>query len=209
MTLEAVTTLARAALRYAQENLAGRVEFPRDRLGTVLVADDGTRFEVYRETALRPAAETTGDGVLLEFGLDLSEPAASEGLRLVLGRPAANVATPCFAGLPGFRRKLWLAETEGTAFLELYEWEREADADRFVRVMQRLLGAVGLADAATFEVVDAASVDEYVASHAQGWEGSGRARGGRRARQALVVLGLLAVGALGLGVALGKCRRAD
>lgn len=207
MTLDAVTELAGAAIRYVRADLAGRIDFPRDRLGTTLELDDGSRFEVYRETALRDHGETAADaGVVLEFRFTTPGPETGAGLRALLAEPAANVATPFFAGLPGFRRKLWLAGEDRSEFLELYEWETEADADRFVRVMGSLLGAVDLADAASFAVVDAASVDAYVAGTARGWRR--RSGGGpKRARRpwALAGMGLFLALAVGLAVA-RRCR---
>jgi hypothetical protein len=200
MTLDAATELAGAAIRYVRADLAGRIDFPRDRLGVTLVSDDGTRFEVYRETALRGQGERAGDaGVVLEFRFTAPGPETGAGLRALLAEPAANVATPCFAGLSGFRRKLWLAGQDGTEFLELYEWETAADADRFVRVMRSLLGAVGLADAASFDVVEADSVDEYVAGHARGWHHRPQS-GPMRTRRPWAVVGLVLALAVGLAV---------
>lgn len=206
MTRSAIPTLARAAVRYAREDLAGRIEFPSDRLGTVLVAEDGSRFEVYRETALRTDGEADGDAVVLEFRLRLTEPEAGAGLRALLTRPVANVATPFFAGLPGFRRKLWLAAEDEGAFLELYEWRTERDAERFVRLMEGLLGAVGLADAAAFDVTDADSVEAYVAGHARGWHRRDRLLP-QRARRPSAALAALGLGALALAAAVAVRRR--
>jgi len=207
MILDAVSELASAAARYVREDLAGRVDFPQDRLGTALVLEDGTRFEVYRETALRKRGDAAGDaGVVLAFGFSAPGPETGAGLRALLAEPAANVATPFFVGLTGFRRKLWLAGEKRGEFLELYEWETEADADRFVRVMRSLLGAVDLADAATFEVVEADSVDDYVASHARGWHHRSES-GPMRARRPWAVASLLGLVALGVGLALAVRRR--
>lgn len=207
MTLTAIGELASAAVRYVREERAGRIDFPADRLGTVLVTDDGRRFEVYRETALRTTDAPGSDGgVVLAFGFDAPGPESGAGLRALLGEPAANLATPLFAGLPGFRRKLWLAGEGDEDFLELYEFASEADADRFVRVMRALLGTVGLADAASFDVVDADSVDDYVASTANAWHRRGRS-GPMATRRPWVVAGVVALLGLGVAIAVARCRR--
>jgi hypothetical protein len=197
MTLRSKLALVRAALRSVQYFLDGRVRFPRDRLGDVLELPDGDAFVVYRETVLAPAAATaSGDEVVLVFRMRVDEPGVGETVRDVLVDPLANVATPFFAGMPGFRRKLWLAGERSGEFLELYEWATRDDADRFADVLQWLLAPFDFAGNATFEVVDADSVDEYAADRAIEWrDASDRATRRRRRSFVLtaVVVGTLAI----------------
>jgi hypothetical protein len=198
MNLQTTLVFVKSLLRSIGYLLGGRVRFPRDRLGDVLETPDGDRFVCYRETALQPAVEAAGDdGVVLVFGLQGADRSTGTTLRRVLFDPAANVATPFFAGMPGFRRKLWLAGLEDGDFLELYEWATVEDAERFVDVMHSLLDPFGFLGSATFEIVDDGTVDEYVAARVLSWEerrepGATRRRWRRPAAVAL----LLAVGYL-------------
>lgn len=214
MTLSAGVVLIRATLRSVAHLLAGRVRFPSDRVGDILEDEDGVPFSVYRETALQPAVETAAepepesasesasesesdDGVVLVFRMAVTDRGLSDIVRTVLFDPFANVATPFFAGMPGFRRKLWLAGSRPGEFLELYEWASAADADRFVAVMQSLLEPFDAAGSASFEIVEAGTIDEYVAVRPVAWRRtSGQDRdGGRRPawpRLAAVTAGLLA-----------------
>jgi len=171
MNPQTALVFVNALLRSVGYLLRGRIEFPRDRLGDVLELPDDGRFVCYRETTLRPAvAGARDDGVVLVFGLRGADRATGATIRSVLFDPAANVATPFFAGMPGFRRKLWLAGAREGEFLELYEWATVEDAERFVDVMQSLLDPFGFLGSATFEIVDDDTVDEYVAARLLSWE---------------------------------------
>src|SRR6056297_3650385 len=106
MNLQIALVFVTALLRSVGHLLGGRIRFTRHRLGDVLELPDGGRFVCYRETALQSTVtDTRGDGVVLVFGLQGAEGPTDATLRSVLFDPVANVATPFFAGLPGFRRK--------------------------------------------------------------------------------------------------------
>ncbi|MFD1686741.1 hypothetical protein [Halobellus litoreus] len=201
MKIQHAFTLAGAAVHSIRYFLAGDVRFPHDRLGYVLELQDGDRFSVYRETTLRAArADAVEEPAVLVFRIDVTQREAAAGLREVLFAPVANVATPFFLGLPGFRRKLWLAGEQSGAYLELYEWDSTADAERFVDVMESLLAPFDSLGSTTFEVVEGATVEEYVAARPLAWRATasiGRQSGedGQRSvRFALLALALVAAG---------------
>ena len=192
MTPQTALVFLQALVRSVGYLLRGRIEFPRGRLGDVLELPDGDRFVCYRETALKPAVtDARDDGVVLVFGLQGADRETSATIRSVLFDPAANVATPFFAGMPGFRRKLWLAGTQEGEFLELYEWATVEDAERFVDVMRSLLDPFGFLGAATFEILADDTVDEYVAARSLSWEAQRESRPTRGRWRRPVVLGLL------------------
>lgn len=194
MNPQTALVFVKALLRSVGYLLTGRIRFPRHRLGNVLELPDEDRFVCYRETALQPAvAGAREDGVVLVFGLQGADRATSETLRSVLFDPAANVATPFFAGMPGFRRKLWLAGTKDGEFLELYEWAAVEDAERFVDVMHSLLDPFGSLASATFEIVDDDTVDEYVDARRLSWAAQREPRATRRWRRPAVLGALLLI----------------
>lgn len=169
MKFRVAWTLGLAALRSVQLLLNGDVRFPENRLGRGLETADGTMFVVYRETILQSDVDAADDGVVLLFRMEVTDPAARGPLRDVLFDPVANVATPFFVGLPGFRRKLWLAGDRTGEFLELYEWESTAAANRFVDLLQSLLAPFDHAGSTSFEVVDHDNIDAYVDASAATW----------------------------------------
>ncbi|WP_251343588.1 hypothetical protein [Haloplanus halophilus] len=211
MTPTTALVFLRSLLRSIGHLLGGRIRFPRSRLGDVLELPDGSRFVCYRETALHPAADgDRTDGVVLVFRLRGVDGPSGETLRGVLFDPVANVATPFFAGMPGFRRKLWLAGTRGGEFLELYEWATVDDANRFVGVLRSLLAPFDSLGAASFEVVDDDTVDEYVSGRRLSWEERGDPRPSRERWARPAALGAVAVLSLVVGYLLWRVRsRAD
>lgn len=192
MNPQTALVFVKALFRSVGYLLRGRIRFPRHRLGDILELPDGDRFVCYRETALQPAvADTRDDGVVLVFGLQGADGETSETLRSVLFDPAANVATPFFAGMPGFRRKLWLAGTREGEFLELYEWATTEDAERFVDVMRSLLDPFGFLASASFDIVEDDTVDEYVAARVLSWAERRESQPIHRRWRRPAVLGLL------------------
>jgi hypothetical protein len=190
-------TLGRSAVRAAEYLLEGRLRFPQERIGEVLELPDGTTFVVYRETALERSSDPSADGVVLIFRMEVPDPGVGETLREVLFDPLANVATPFFVGMPGFRRKVWLAGDRRGEFLELYEWRTKDDADRFVAVLESLLSPVDFAGSATFEVVEDDSVEEYLRTRSIAWrQEDERASQLRRRNSVLGVAILCGVAAL-------------
>jgi hypothetical protein len=192
MTPQTALVFLQALVRSVGYLLGGRIGFPRGRLGDVLELPAGDRFVCYRETALQPAVtDARDDGVVLVFGLQGADRETGATIRSVLFDPAANVATPFFAGMPGFRRKLWLAGTRENEFLELYEWATVEDAERFVDVMESLLAPFGFLGAATFDIVADDTVDEYVDARRLSWEGQRESSPTQRRWRRPVGLGLL------------------
>lgn len=169
MDLATGRTLARAALRSTEFLAADRIEYPDDRVGAVLETPDGESFTVYRETALTARPAETTDGVVLIFGMTVNDRTLAGLTRFALYHRLANVATPFFVGMPGFRRKLWLAGEAPGTFLELYEWSSAADAERFVDVLQSLLGPFDATGAASYEIVSAKSTTAFLEATDYGW----------------------------------------
>mgnify|MGYP000314762389 CR=1 FL=1 len=198
-------TLGRAALRSGRYLLAGDIEFPEARLGDTIETADGTTFVVYRETVRRSAEPDPSDeGVVLVFKMRVTNRAARDPFRAALFDPIANVATPFFAGLPGFRRKLWLAGEQPGEFLELYEWASEADAERFVDALRALIAPVDHAGTIEFDVVAHDSVEAYVDAGAATWR-EAPPEANRPPRRTTVLAGVLGVGlALAVGYALRR-----
>lgn len=173
--------------------LRGEIRFPTDRLGYVLEQPNGARFFAYRETVRRSTgADSSGDPVVLVFSMQVAHPEVGRAVWEILSAPLANVATPFFAGMPGFRRKLWLAGDRPGSFLELYEWASAADADRFVALLRSLLDPLDFAGDASFDVVPDDSIDEYVANRSVEWHDATSRRRWREPRHRTVVVAVLA-----------------
>jgi len=141
-----------------------------ERVGDRVLTDAGQAFTVYRETTVRPPSETTHrTGAVLTFEFHLwfmPDPLVPYAVRVF--EPFSILTTPFFAGLPGFRTKLWLFDHDTGDYQGIYQWETVRDAERYARALTRVMAFLSVPGSVSYEVADEATLDEYVASHAPG-----------------------------------------
>lgn len=143
---------------------SGRLHHRRDRVGTVLSTADGQRFEVYRETT-RDASGGRADegGAVLAFRFHLRfMPRPIRPLAARVFEPLSVLTTPFFAGLPGFRTKLWLFDHDTGDYMGVYQWESADAAERYARSLRQLIEALSVPGSVAYEVRANATLDDYV-----------------------------------------------
>lgn len=112
------------ALRFG---LAGRIHFPRGRIGGTLTLDDG-EWTIFREVYIDPAQgrpETPGAIFRPRFHV--------AGMTLEQNIRFSRLPIPFFIGLPGFRSKLWLYDPKSGDFSGYYHWDSVQDAENYAR----------------------------------------------------------------------------
>lgn len=144
--------------------LAGRLHHPTDRVGTVLSPGDGQRFVVFRETVVEPAgADSLEAGAVLAFRFHLRfMPRLIRPIVVRVFEPLSILTTPFFAGLPGFRTKLWLFEHGTGDYMGVYGWETAEQAERYARELRRLMDRISVPGSVAYEVVEETPLSEYV-----------------------------------------------
>ena len=144
--------------------VAGRLRHPRGRVGSVLSTTAGQRFVVYRETTVDPPPDgRDGEGAVLAFRFHLRlMPAWIRPIAVAVFEPLSILTTPFFAGLPGFRTKLWCFDHASGDYLGVYQWRSAAEAERYARSLRRLMGWLSVPGTVAYEVVDGAALSEYV-----------------------------------------------
>jgi len=111
-----------------------RLHLPKERVGMRLRFADGTSARVFRETTADRDATVDPCVLVVEFRLR-----AVRGHRHAAFRRESLLSTPLFAGFPGFRSKLWLADDERGRYRGLYEWDGPQPAANYARALQALL----------------------------------------------------------------------
>jgi hypothetical protein len=112
------------------------VQFPRDRIGEVVVGDEES-YRVFRQMVVAPpAGDATAPGAVFDirFRFERFSPAANRRL--------SRIPMPFIAVQPGFRSKTWMVGEASGAFRGLYEWATVGDAERYwdsfpMRMMRR------------------------------------------------------------------------
>ena len=101
--------------QYIAGLITGRVRFPRHRLGRT-IGVKGTDYEIVKEIDIKQSgAGESGAIFTVKFHLANMSPTSN---KIFL-----NLPIPFFAGLPGFRHKLWLIDESTGDFRGLYEWQ--------------------------------------------------------------------------------------
>jgi len=113
-------------LHFVQAVIQGRVRFPEDRVGQRVSLDDG-EWLVFREMVIRPPMETPRAEAVFRPRFHV------EGMSPTVNQWFSWLPIPFFAGLPGFRRKLWLVDPVSGDFSGYYEWQNPQDAETYAR----------------------------------------------------------------------------
>ena len=140
MSVNPLYSLARAA-GYL---LAGRMAFPRNRVGEVFQAEDGREFTVFRQAIIRPGpGQPERPGALFQVRFRVANMTPAQNKRFSL------LPIPFFIGLPGFRSKLWMVDEASGDCQGVYQWDTVRDAENYAHsfamkfmTMRSVLGSV-------------------------------------------------------------------
>jgi hypothetical protein len=124
--------------------MRGRLHQPSRYVGGALWFANGTRARIFRETVVDRQRPTAPAVLVVEFRLRV----AHERTHLLLQRLSV-LATPLFAGFPGFVSKLWLTDDESGVYREIYEFDGAAHAESYAETLRWIIRRVVVAG--TFE----------------------------------------------------------
>jgi len=106
--------------------LTGRLHFPRKRIGEVITMEDEQDFVIFRQVIVDPSQDQP------------EEPGATFRVRFHVAHMSARqnklfslLPIPFFAGLPGFRSKLWMLNEASGDFQGIYEWDSVEHAKNY------------------------------------------------------------------------------
>jgi hypothetical protein len=116
--------------------LRGRVHFPRDTVGDVIVGPR-EEYQVFRKMVVDPPGSQPGRaGAQFEVDFHFARFSPTANQRL------SRLPMPLIAAQPGFRSKTWMQGRDSGAFKGLYEWNTVEDAEEYwnsfpMRLMKR------------------------------------------------------------------------
>ncbi len=106
--------------------LRGHLHFPKNHIGEILTMEDGQKFTIFRQLIVDPGQdqpEKPGATFMVQF--HVAHMSASQNKLFSL------FPIPFFAGLPGFRSKLWMLNKASGAFQGIYEWDTAENAKNY------------------------------------------------------------------------------
>lgn len=169
------TAVARSAAVTVRLMARRRLSMPRSLVGGRITFADGSTSTVFRETAaLVPVA---ADPVVLVVSFRLRGFGRSRFLHAAFRRECV-LHTPLFAGFPGFRSKLWLADTVAWTYRGLYEWDGADPAAGYATQLVRVLRPVCLPGTVTFHVTTGVGRDDALGRQGTGSGGEGTSADG-------------------------------
>jgi hypothetical protein len=115
-----------ALLNTIGNGIAGRVHFPRNRMGEVMTMDDGQRFQIFRQAIVdnKKGKQTIpGARFIVRFHLANMSPK--------MNKPFSLIPMLFCIGVPGFMTKLWTLNVVNGDFQGVYEFETVKDAEAY------------------------------------------------------------------------------
>jgi hypothetical protein len=124
---------------------------------------DGRRYRVFRETVKRRQLWVRQQPpAVLQPRFHLRFMGPERKLLHALFRHVCIVTTPFFAGLPGFRCKLWMVDPATGDFAGLYEWDDAATARAYGEGLAKVLRLVAVPGSVSYELRANTTVSEYL-----------------------------------------------
>lgn len=106
--------------------LAGRLHFPRGRVGDQWLDPDGRRFTVFREVTVDPGkGQPHKPGARFQVRFHVANMTARQNERFSV------IPIPFIVGLRGFRSKLWMIDRATGDFQGVYLWDSIQAAERY------------------------------------------------------------------------------
>jgi hypothetical protein len=124
---------------------------PREMVGREVVFADGTRSEIYRETAMRDVGTSPRVMLAVRFRLRLI---GSSRVGHALFRIESLFNTLLFAAHRGFHTKLWLTDRVTNYYRGIYEWRDAESAAAYAEVLRVVLSPWVQTGSFAYRVID-------------------------------------------------------
>lgn len=134
--------------------LRRKIHFPKEKIGKVIVTEDGQEFTIFRE-------------VIIDKKIDKS--AVFKVKFLLSGmKPENNIRfswlpVPFFIGLQGFQAKVWTLNYENNYFQGIYQWKNEKYAKKYSKSFAyRFMSSRSVQGTVSFEIIPNSTLEEYL-----------------------------------------------
>jgi hypothetical protein len=157
---EGVLRMARhCALRVVRLLARRQLHLHRGRVGDTVELPDGRPFVVYRETS----SSEPCDGELVTFTIWFHLRGVPPGARIrgFLFERESILNTILFAGVEGYRTKLWTVNLTTNDYAGFYTWRGRAAAERYTRYMTAILRPLAVPGSLGCQIDDAGVVPAW------------------------------------------------
>jgi hypothetical protein len=130
--------------------MRGQIRMPREMVGREIEFADGTRSQIYRETAMRDVATSPRVMLAVRFRLRLI---GSSRVGHALFRFESLFNTLLFAAHRGFHTKLWLTDRVTNFYRGIYEWQDAESAAAYAEILRVVLSPWAQTDSFAYRVI--------------------------------------------------------
>ena len=103
---------------------SGRVHFPKEYVGKILLMKDGKKFQVIRDLKVDPKIKLEKSAAVFKVRFKFS------GLPLAVNKSLSMFPAPFLIAKPGFHEKIWMFNEEGY-FQGIYQFASIEDATAY------------------------------------------------------------------------------
>jgi hypothetical protein len=134
----------------------GRLHFPVNRIGEKIKQEDGEEFTIFRQMIKDPGPDDLGQpGAVFKVRFRVAD------MSLRMNKVFSLFTIPFFAGLPGFRSKLWLLNEKTGFFMGIYEWATVEHARNYSRSFaMNFMTSRSESESVSFEIIPTKSPDK-------------------------------------------------
>lgn len=141
--------------------IACRNSFPEDYNGQKLRMKDGAEFEIFRHVIVGNKQSLLNEkGAVFIVRFKLSKMSVEKNKRF------SRFPIPMFIGLPGFRAKFWMCDSNTGFNQGIYQWETEQDAINYSKSFAvDFMAKRSDANSISFEIVPTENIYKYIDKH--------------------------------------------
>jgi hypothetical protein len=155
--------LCGCAARACRLLAARRLHVDRTWAATTVTLPDGRTFRTFRQTSCDVPEPDGAEHVVLVVWFRLHGVPPRARVRRWLFERESILNTVLYAGMPGFRTKLWMVDPVTSDYAGVYEWSGQKAAETYVRYITSVLRPLSRRDTVGGHVVTGVgSLDEYL-----------------------------------------------
>lgn len=140
---------------------AGGLQLRKNRRGQLYDIEDAGRFAIFRETIQTKPLDAEPVVLVIGFQLKLI---GSNGFLHWLFQRACIITTPFWAGLRGFRVKLWMVNPETKGYLGIYEWRGIDNAQAYIQFLIPILKIFSIHTSIWHQMHEHRNIEPYLQS---------------------------------------------
>ena len=138
--------------------LSGRIRFPKDRIGKLLVMENGEEYSIFSDVQVTSSNSLSAESrtvLKVRFKFDRYPDAVNRRIFLIF--------TPLITGMPGFQRKIWTFCEKSSNYLGIYQFESMELAEEYkASLVMWIIEKRCVPGSISYELLSDTSIEDYL-----------------------------------------------